>query len=207
MRPIVKGAEPPPFAAWRRSGNADWQPSYSDLRQPLKPIVKDALLQEQGHVCCYCERRVAADSDSHIEHLEPQSVRPELQLDYDNLLCSCSSPSHCGQARGNKQLPVHPLQYDCSEFFDFGSNGGMKPRDSVRAPDGARTIDALGLDAEPLRDRRRRALDDFFTAVSADPPGSWLASARTLLARDSSGRFVPHATAVADVIRRSRGSP
>lgn len=203
MRPIAKRAEPPELTAWRASGNADWQPSYADLRQPLKGSVRGSLLAEQGYVCCYCERRVEADDGSHIEHLVPQSVRDDLALDFDNMLCSCSSRLHCGHARGDQELPVHPLQSDCSEVFDFGSDGSISPRSDVRPAAAERTMVVLGLNAEPLRERRRRAIDDFLTTVAEEPPASWSACAKALLGLDPTGRFLPHATAVAKVIQRS----
>lgn len=206
MRPIAKRAEPPELAAWRASGNADWQPSYADLRQPLKGAVLAALLVEQGHLCCYCERRVEADGDSHIEHLVPQSVRRDLALDFGNMLCSCSARQHCGHGRGDQELPVHPLQGDCNQVFDFGSDGSIGPRANMRPAAAERAIRVLGLNAATLRDRRRRAIDAFFATVADLPPKSWRTSASSLLGPDSAGRFVPHATAVATVVQRSAPS-
>jgi len=206
LRPITKSAEPAALAAWRASGNADWQPSYADLRQPLKGAVRDALLAEQAHVCCYCERRVEADGDSHIEHLVPQSARPDLALDYGNLLCSCSARQHCGHERGDTELPVHPLQNDCNQVFDFGSDGSIAARANMRPAAAECTIQALGLDAATLRDRRRRAIDAFLATVAHVPPKSWGTSASAILAPDPTGRCVPHATAVANVIHRSLGT-
>ncbi len=207
MRPITKRAEPAELTAWRASGNADWQPSYADLRQPRKGAVRDALLAEQGHVCCYCERRVGANDDSHIEHLVPQSVRPDLGLDYGNLLCSCSARQHCGHERGDRELPVHPLQEDCSQVFEFGSDGSIGPRANMRPAAAERAIRVLGLNAATLRDRRRRAIDAFLATVALEPLASWGTSVAKLLEPDPAGHYVPHATAVANVIQRSLRTP
>lgn len=202
MRRVVKRAEPQSFAAWRCSGNADWQPSYQDLRQPMKGLVRDALLAEQGYVCCYCEQRVAADANSHIEHLVPQSLDPGRALDYGNLLCSCTNRHHCGGRRGNAELPVHPLQGDCADVFEFGSDGSVRARAAARPVAGERAIDVLGLDCDGLRDRRRRAVGAFLASVAAWPVTDWPAKADALLGEDAEGRFVPHAVAVVGVVRQ-----
>jgi uncharacterized protein (TIGR02646 family) len=202
LRAITKRAEPAAFAAWRASGTADWQPSYAGLRQPLKDQVRGALLAEQGYVCCYCEQRVAADAKSHIEHLVPQSVDPSRALDYGNLLCSCTNRGHCGDERGNAELPVHPLQPDCAEVFEFGSDGSIAARPAA----GQRAIAVLGLDCPGLRARRRRAVGDFLAVVAGLPVTEWAGRAMALLGTDGDGQFVPHATAVVSVVRRAAGA-
>lgn len=103
MRPISKRPEPVAFTNWKASGNADWSPTYADLRQPLKPIVLHALQTEQGWLCCYCERRIAPDSNddsSHIEHLRAQENTDDAAaIDFQNMLASCNGvrrPAHGG---------------------------------------------------------------------------------------------------------------
>ncbi|MEZ6037416.1 MAG: retron system putative HNH endonuclease [Planctomycetota bacterium] len=205
MRRVQKAATPVEFAAWTESGNEDWQPCYGDLRQPLKGLVHDALLAEQGHVCCYCERRIvrtyAGTGDSHIEHLIPQSIEPDRALDYANMLCSCNSTNneHCGGHRGNQDLAVHPLQADCERAFVYGSDGSVRAA-SESAPKATTTIKALGLDCASLRRRRKLALDDFFTTVSILPPTDWRMIAKMLLDRNERGEFIPHAFTVFSIV-------
>jgi uncharacterized protein (TIGR02646 family) len=63
-------------------------------------------MEEQGFICCYCERRLE-ERESHIEHLRPQYPYVNDQLKYQNMLCSClkqlnaGEPRHCGNLKGN----------------------------------------------------------------------------------------------------------
>jgi uncharacterized protein (TIGR02646 family) len=142
MRYIKKGQEPQIFTDWKAKENDDWKPIYSNLQKPEKPIVHDALLEEQGYVCCYCGMSITSDI-SHIEHLQPQNEKDsdkpkdlEMAIDFSNLLASCgfsekykiSAPEykdflhclqHCGCKRGNEPLAVSPLQPDCNEYFRY----------------------------------------------------------------------------------------
>ena len=48
MKHITKQAEPQEFRDWKAKANADWQPTYDDLRGAEKQAVKQALMAEQG---------------------------------------------------------------------------------------------------------------------------------------------------------------
>ncbi|NEQ95478.1 MAG: TIGR02646 family protein [Cyanothece sp. SIO2G6] len=169
MKHIVKQKEPPSFTAWKAKANDDWQPTYSDLRNPEKRDVLQALLQEQGHICCYCGMRLTArdpsmsnDQESetndqtsaqdgcHIEHLKPQSQYPEFALDYDNMLASCQAedtknprlPLRCGQKKANwydPTLMVSPLMPDCETFFRYTGSGEILPSDDPSKHEVAKT--------------------------------------------------------------------
>lgn len=56
MKYIVKNVEPQAFTDWKALANEDWKPSYDKLSGVEKQVVKTALMQEQGYLCCYCER-------------------------------------------------------------------------------------------------------------------------------------------------------
>jgi hypothetical protein len=58
---IVKQAEPQAFTDWKRRPR-----TYERFKKsaPIKEVVKDSLMQEQGYLCCYCERRLI-NEDSH----------------------------------------------------------------------------------------------------------------------------------------------
>jgi uncharacterized protein (TIGR02646 family) len=210
VRPIAKRPAPQEFATWLASGNENWQPSYGDLRRPLTDTVRHALLTEQGRVCCYCEQRIGpvvdSDVEHHIEHLVPQSVDPARALDYGNLLASCTNRAHCGDKRSNIELPVHPLQVDCSEALEFGSDGSVGARAAMRPAAAERAVSVLGLDCEPLRERRRSAVAAFLRVVDLIPVGDWCRMAGALMEADEDGNFVPHATAVGRVVNRLAGA-
>ena len=52
------------------------------LQNPEKRELHEALIQEQGDICCYCGMRITRES-SHIEHLKPQSSTDlDLSVEY-----------------------------------------------------------------------------------------------------------------------------
>jgi uncharacterized protein (TIGR02646 family) len=186
MKHIVKDQNTPDFDEWNASASDDWQPTYDDLRGKEKKEVKDALMKEQGHICCYCERRLT-DGDSHIEHFNPQSNNAVDPLDYANMLCSCQNqlkpkqeeePRHCGHLKGDwfdDQLLVSPLDPDCAGHFAYTADGNIKP--ATKSDDAARmTIEKLGLNIPKLIALREKAIEpfleenlddqDFFKSVS-----------------------------------------
>jgi uncharacterized protein (TIGR02646 family) len=179
MRYIKKGEEPESFTAWKGLANESWTPTYNDLRGQEKIALHDALLQEQGYICCYCGTRVRR-SNSHIEHLKPQSTYREVELEYWNLLASCEGegkereteyppypppPSeHCGQKKGNwyeSDLMVSPLIENCAEYFRYTGFGEIRPTNNpTMQPAAQETIKRLGLDNPKLEASRRKAIQD-----------------------------------------------
>lgn len=171
MKYIVKQNEPQDFTDWKMLANDDWQPAYGDLRGATKLAVKNALMAEQGHICCYCERRLTVD-DSHIEHFRPQSDPSVDPLDFSNLLCSCQNqikkgvPRHCGNLKDewfDVVLLVCPLTPSCEGRFSFTGDGRIGP---VSQTDTAalETIKRLGLDIPKLRNLRAKAIEPFLDA-------------------------------------------
>ncbi|WP_027185387.1 retron system putative HNH endonuclease [Desulfovibrio inopinatus] len=200
MKHIVKGAEPEVFTEWKALANEDWQPTYDDLRSKEKKAVKKALMQEQGYICCYCERRLV-DNDSHIEHFHPQH-RPEVDaLDFNNMLCSCQAqlergkPRHCGNLKGDwfdEQLLISPLDPSCQTRFRFTGDGRITPahHDDNAA---AETIDRLGLDIPKLREMRSKAIEGIMEGL---PPEEIQNIAAALLSKDTNGFFIPFWTTI-----------
>jgi uncharacterized protein (TIGR02646 family) len=159
MRYIAKGPEPASLTTWKAHANADWQPSYKNLGNPQKSEVLQALLTEQGNLCCYCEGEIET-STSHIEHLRPQSDPAVDALDFTNMLGCCKASRHCGAAKGNwwEREMVSPLEPSCEQRLKYSGDGRVSPE---RPEDGAadRTIARLGLDAPELRALRRATID------------------------------------------------
>ena len=99
-------------------------PSYKATRQQL--------LEDQGYVCCYCNRRITGYGDI-TEHVKPKSLHRELVGEYKNLLIACEGgqqipptipagssksrrrqyPLHCDQKKGNDELLMSPLIASC----------------------------------------------------------------------------------------------
>ncbi len=169
MRHFVKGPSPTAFETWKALANDDWQPTYDDLQNPEKRKLHQALLDEQGQVCCYCGRTISL-ADSHIEHFRPQELREDLALSFDNLLASCiretepGAPLHCGHAKGNEfdeTLHISPLDPSCERRFIYTLTGSVLPGDEsdVQA---TYMSDLLRLDIDFLRNRRHEALESVF---------------------------------------------
>jgi len=168
MKHIVKDHNTLGFDKWKASANDDWQPTYEDLSSTTKEEVKFSLMQEQGYICCYCERRLT-DDDSHIEHFNPRSNNAVNPLDYANMLCSCQNqleqgePRHCGHLKGDwfdNQLLVSPLDPDCGGHFACTADGKIQP--ARKSDDAAtRTIEKLGLNINKLNALRKKAIEPF----------------------------------------------
>lgn len=168
MKYVQKGIEPSAFSEWKAMANEDWQPTYNDLSGATKKAVKKALMQEQGYLCCYCERRID-DDDSHIEHFRPQSHEDVDPLDFGNLLCSCQKqlqkgvPRHCGNLKDNwfdPVLLVSPFDPGCENRFAFTGSGEIKPMDGTDTAAEV-TIKRLGLDLPKLNAMRASAIEPF----------------------------------------------
>ena len=195
MKTIVKSQEPQQFSDWKARGDTRW----TLLTGSLKGVIHDALLREQGFICCYCESLVTS-SDSHVEHFQPRSVYPAYELDYQNLHCSClrqlsrHEERHCGHRKGNwfnEQRIVSPLQNGCDRRFTFNDRGEISARydDDLAAKE---TITRLGLDLPKLNRLRAAAVD----ALRDSPPER----IRALLKRAPDGSFQEYFTTIEDVL-------
>jgi len=201
MKWIDKGHEPHAFSEWKASDKMAHRPRWNRVDTKIKKKVHESLMCEQGFICCYCEVRIS-ESDSHVEHFRPKGKKEysDLQLDYDNLLCSCQretskgEPRHCGNRKGSwfdEDLLVSPLTPDCEERFRFTANGDILPRQNNDA--GAeKTIQRLGLNLDKLRALRSAALEDL-VELSGD-------EILQLLIRGEKGHFLPFHTTIKQVL-------
>jgi len=175
MKYIQKGIEPEELTDWKSHANDDWQPDYDSMGGQLKNAVKESLMQEQGYLCCYCERRLILH-DSHIEHFNPQSNDEIDPLDYSNLLCSCQNrlkkgePRHCGNLKDkwfDSELLVSPFDRECENRFSFKADGKIKSADkNDNAAD--ITIKKIGLDIPKLNDLRRKTIEPFIDDILSE---------------------------------------
>jgi uncharacterized protein (TIGR02646 family) len=166
MKYIQKGKEPQNFSDWKATQKSlGLNYDYECLLNPEKRSVHSSLLSEQGYICCYCCMRVE-QSNSHIEHLAPQSkTDSELSVDYTNMLASCGRdpnwPEYCGNKKQNLLIGVSPLQANCAEFFSYSSSGEILPTTNNLAhpKDAQTTIEVLGLNHYDLMQGRIQALE------------------------------------------------
>jgi uncharacterized protein (TIGR02646 family) len=166
MRYIHKIEEPQSFSEWKAIESQTPNCTYGNFKNPQKRELHEALLKEQGYLCCYCEIRIARQ-DSHIEHVWSQGLYPSLSLDYSNLLASCQGenspplkkPIHCGQKKDNELLKVSPLIPDCAKFFRYTEAGEILSAQNRDEEAANSAIDILGLNIDKLKRLRKSAID------------------------------------------------
>ncbi|RUU97104.1 TIGR02646 family protein [Mesorhizobium sp. M6A.T.Cr.TU.017.01.1.1] len=201
MKFVEKREEPDEFVSWKEKANDDWTPTYGILAGPPKQAVHQALLAEQGWICCYCESQID-ENDSHIEHLRPQSDPTVDALDFSNMLCSCQrdtrkgEPLHCGNAKGDwydADLFVVPIDPACEERFEYTGDGRILPSQQA-AVAAAETIDKLALDIRKLNARRVEAMAPFLDEDLAEDELRRFVTG--YLAKGQDGRFNPFWTTI-----------
>lgn len=166
MKKIIKfHNEPQEFSIWKESNRRF---KYSDLRTPVKTVLKMSLLKEQKNLCCYCGMNLT-DVESHIEHVIPQHTRTH-GLDYRNMHVSCNGDNprglrdgrgeleYCGMHKGEKILSVTPTQEDCESRFKYSIDGSVKAMDSSDE-DAVKSIEVLNLNTIILKDMRKAVIE------------------------------------------------
>ena len=125
--------------------------AYKLLHNPLKGQVTAQLMEEQGHLCAYCMRRIPDErvpskdiADVSIEHWlarDPKSGEDRGQgLDYSNFLAVCSGNCGpkgqrnkrdltCDAKRGNRDLTINPLDPDTLKSIFYRANGEIATSD------------------------------------------------------------------------------
>lgn len=112
MKAIHKNTEPKALVEHRAQAHCD----YANVPADTKQALRNALVAEQGGICCYCMGRIRPDADSmKIEHWACQHAHPELQLAYTNLLGAClggegqpQDKQHCDTRKGSSGLKWNP---------------------------------------------------------------------------------------------------
>lgn len=205
MRYIRKGAEPSALSEYKACASEDWKPTYEGLDK--KPI-REALVREQGYLCCYCGGRIGERADCHIEHLIPRSLSPARALDYVNMLASCQGvddrariPEHCGHARGTKPVRVSPLSPDCESFFLYSSNGKIEPStEPSKHVLAEETIRHLGLSVPKLQAARKAAIEGALEGLPQLSAEEMRAEAAQYDNQDQDGKFAPFCFAIRHVL-------
>ncbi len=226
MRHIKKGPEPEPFSQWKDNNRA-LTVMWEDLATDAKQSLRDALLSEQSHICCYCGKRIKrsngeieANSDEKeekgivIEHLKPRSAFAAQTFDYTNLLASClggekDTPPrvlHCDKKKDNwydDELMVSPLNPDCENYFIFRADGRIEGTDDPAMKRAAlETIQRLGLDVGSLIAQREKALEPIVEVLESTSDAEKLALIEGYSEADRDGRLAPFCFALVQILKR-----
>jgi uncharacterized protein (TIGR02646 family) len=207
MKYIEKGDPPAELLKWQRSdkkfqkGVGIWRRVPGHVRTP----IRQALLEEQGYLCCYCEKAIV-DDQYHVEHIQPQGVpaTEHLGANYDNILCSClkdtatGEPLHCGRAKQHwydEALYISPLSPDCEQKFRYSYDGRILPADSTDSATIA-TIDHLKLDIPKLKALRKATIDPFLDPSLSPEDIDELTTSYLVDKVDNGGRFNEYYTMI-----------
>jgi uncharacterized protein (TIGR02646 family) len=124
MRSIEKGSEPQILSKWKKKNKAG---TYADLSHEERQAIRQACLEEQHYLCAYCCQSIGKKAaDCTNEHVQPRDKAPKRQLDFTNIVASCSQTHQCNQARGNELLPLTPLMPECETELKFFINGRVE---------------------------------------------------------------------------------
>ena len=147
---IEKGAEPRSLTEYRlnkrnRFEGQNIQPAYSTMPTYIKDEIRERLLQEQGHLCAYCMRRLKDKESVKIEHWKAEKMLSEDErLDYQNMLGVCTGRSGkdigfsrrqhetCDQHRGSVPLTVDPKSKDMISTIKYSTASGEISSSNVK---------------------------------------------------------------------------
>lgn len=120
MKFIDKNPEPQAWKEYRETPGVDFE---------AIPELKTALLEEQGHLCCYCMSRIK-ENKMKVEHYKPRRYT-ELKMVYTNLFAACTgnfcSDKHCDTRKEDTELTIHPadLRNNCESIVGYRTNGQL----------------------------------------------------------------------------------
>ena len=151
MRQIIKNCEPGHFSKWKSDFKAlnGRDATYEDLKGTDEYFrLKKSLIEEQGFICCYCEKRIGQKrdlSDCDIEYFMPRHPDTRIlstkecelctnaQMEYSNLFASCKgefadSADHCNHKKDNWfdfKSCISPCDSKINGLFGFKLKGTM----------------------------------------------------------------------------------
>ena len=147
---IQKTGEPEEVSRWKKKfkNKHKREAGYEDIRHEKElQILKNALLAEQRHLCCYCcsyikntETEVQKNS-FHVEHFRPQAQNQDLSLAYNNLHASCNGDN----------------RRHCESLFRYQQDGTIQPAEKTDEA-AEYTITKLNLNDKRLCRARENAL-------------------------------------------------
>jgi uncharacterized protein (TIGR02646 family) len=193
VKRVHKQAEPRELRAHRLAGGG-FGDAQGDAR--WKERLQEALLHEQGHLCCYCMARISREAMK-VEHHRCQERYPERAVDYSNLFAACPggqglprAQQTCDTHKGNADLTIDPSG-NIEPFIRFLVDGSV----AATRPDYQHDLDVtLNLNTAALKRARRGVLTGLVAGLNRLMPDEWKAARlrdelRRWQARDDRHRF------------------
>ncbi|WP_185210843.1 retron system putative HNH endonuclease [Sphingobacterium mizutaii] len=180
MKKINKIPEPQSLIEHRAN-----QPAFYDgLTKDAKDDLRNNLLREQGHICCYCLKRIPEKIEREgigidqmkVEHYKCQDNHPELQLAYSNLFGACTGNEGkpkklqtCDTQKANQYLTINLIATtpDCGTLFKYTAEGEIS---SLNNDDeiNRQLQEVLNLNMQTLKDGRRQVYLEVQKKVEAE---------------------------------------
>ena len=158
--------EPLTLRSYRQTTPNPTYPGFSDTDQ----LLKKALLEEQGHICAYCNGRISLDLNENnkpkieVEHYLSQDEHSDKDLDFKNMLGVCNGITlekneHCDKSKKAKSLQrLDPRQATIETLLRYSLNGNIQPKiDNIPIKE---DIELLNLNDSFLVKVRRQAMDE-----------------------------------------------
>ncbi len=165
MKQVTKTGEPRSLVQHRAQGG-----TFDGLLFETKEELRNSFLAEQGHICCYCMKRIPQKlkpeeieknfPNSKIEHVKCQSKNTNLELNYQNMLLACSgnhgSPrimQTCDTSKGERDLSFNPadIRRNIETLIRYRSNGEIFSDDETI---NVELNEILNLNTKDLKDIR-----------------------------------------------------
>lgn len=141
-----------------------------DCRTNIPGNLRKQLIDEQGHICCYCMQRISCNN-SRIEHFKSQEHNRNHQIAYRNLFIACNNSEgenhthqHCDVKKGDSELlSINLLSSHCINKIKYD-------KDCIIYSDNyainSEINDILNLNVQILIDSRRKALSDLISQIT-----------------------------------------
>lgn len=132
MIKISKKEEPKEWTAYKNIPGVE----FSGIKE-----LQKSLLEEQGYICAYCERRIPVkdkvSTESHrIEHWHCRDQFKDEIFNYGNLLMCCpgqigGGESHCDVKKDKEIIEWTPLREECTDSIYYQNNGNAFSTNNV----------------------------------------------------------------------------
>lgn len=164
---------------------------FEDLIEGKKSEIRQNLVQDQGHLCCYCMMRIqGTPDDTNVEHNKPASKYPDLIFEYSNLLAACKRTAGkepekkrsfdpvdqkkkekhqtCDTAKKDIEISKNPAIHNVEALIQYDIHGRISSSDPVFHRD---LVDVLNLNKVELVNARKAVVIALGKSIDSRFPG------------------------------------
>lgn len=236
MKYIIKENSPSEFEVWKQTYGLTEQELldnplleqeknkiWGKLSGEMKHIVKEALLKEQGFICCYCQQQINFDEHTFIEHFIARNTEPSKMFNYENIFVCCDGGDsdrenqkkqgiktaqrtllYCDKKKDDDVLEINPLDINCETHFayEFIESSDDKPEVMIKglSNEGKQAIQVLNLDNKVLRKMRGEFIAGFIDDISVEEIEELLPQIKQ---KNTDGLFLPFCAVLEYVLKNN----